>query len=98
MEIRQSEDYVDKDWWRWSVWLDGTKQDLDKIAAVEWRLHPSFPEPVRKTSDRKNKFRLDTAGWGVFMINAAVTMKDGSVTKLRHHLQLHYPDGTATTA
>jgi hypothetical protein len=27
-----------------------------------------------------------------------VTMKDGSVTKLRHHLQLHYPDGTATTA
>lgn len=98
MEIRQSELYVQDNWWQWAIWLEGAGHELDQVAFVEWRLHPSFPDPVRRSADRATGFRLETAGWGVFPINASVMMKDSRVLKLKHDLQLHYPDGSPTKA
>jgi hypothetical protein len=46
--------------------------------------------------DRLSKFRLETAGWGVFLIRATVKHKDGRETPLQHYLTLEYP-GTAPT-
>ncbi len=102
MDIRQSERYVgphrgESDWWDWSVWLEGSPEDLDRVASVEWILHPTFPQPVRVVKDPATNFRLDTGGWGVFLIHATVHNKDGSQIKLKHYLDLHYPDGTSTT-
>ena len=90
--IQQSEKYEGKDWWRWAVWIEAPDEALDLIDFVEWTLHPTFPNPVRKIGDRATKFRLETAGWGVFQIVARVQTKDGRQTKLLHYLQLHYPD------
>jgi transcription initiation factor IIF auxiliary subunit len=96
--IQQSEEYEGDDWWKWAVWLEGREEDLDRIQFVEWRLHPTFPKPVRKSADRRTKFRIDTGGWGVFQIVARVHMQDGEEAKLTHYLKLHYPDGSQNTA
>jgi len=96
MEIKQDEKYEGADWWRWSVWLDG--QDLGKVAKVTWKLHPTFTEPERVVDNPATKFKLETAGWGTFLVKAEVLMKDGTTQQLEHELELHYPDGTATEA
>jgi transcription initiation factor IIF auxiliary subunit len=96
--IKQSEHYEGDDWWAWSVWIEGDDDALDQVEFVEWRLHPTFPNPVRRVTDRGTRFRLETGGWGVFPIVARVHMKDGSDTQLRHQLSLHYTDGSETTA
>jgi transcription initiation factor IIF auxiliary subunit len=92
IEIRQWERYDGDDWWTWAVWIDGPDEALDEVEFVEWKLHPTFPKPVRKTEDRQSKFRLETGGWGTFPIIARVQMSDGSQLKLKHDLELIYPD------
>jgi transcription initiation factor IIF auxiliary subunit len=96
--ILQWERYDGEDWWKWAVWLEGRDEALDRVDFVEWSLHPTFPNPVRKKRDRASKFRLEAGGWGVFQIIARVQLKDGPEIKLRHYLKLHYPDGSPTGA
>jgi transcription initiation factor IIF auxiliary subunit len=98
MEIHQSEQYGGDNWWNWSVWIDGPTEELDALEFVEWRLHPTFTDPVRRVTDRSTKFRLDSGGWGVFVIRAFAQRKDGTTEKLHHNLQLHFPDGRQNTA
>jgi transcription initiation factor IIF auxiliary subunit len=98
MEIQQSENYAGDNWWKWSVWLDGSGEELDQLEFVEWQLHPSFPNPIRRVTDRRTKFRLDSGGWGVFKIHASIQRKDGTTLKMGHHLELHFPDGRQNTA
>jgi transcription initiation factor IIF auxiliary subunit len=97
LTIEQWEKYEGDDWWTWAVWIEGRDEALDHIDFVEWTLHPTFSNPIRRTSDRASRFRLETGGWGQFQIHARVQMKDGSQIKLRHYLKLNYPDGTETT-
>jgi transcription initiation factor IIF auxiliary subunit len=97
-EIRQSESYEGEDWWSWSVWVEADDHALDLVDHVEWTLHPTFPTPIRRVEKRATKFRLDTGGWGVFTIHACVSLKGGSEVKLKHMLQLHYPDGKEAPA
>ena len=96
MKICQSEKYEGKDWWEWSVWLDGA--DVGDVEKVTWKLHPSFPQPERVVDDASTNFRLDTAGWGTFTIKADVRLKDGTTKELKHELELHYPDGRMTAS
>jgi transcription initiation factor IIF auxiliary subunit len=93
LKIQQADKYEGDDWWSWSVWLDGPKAELDKVKFAEYTLHPTFVTPVRRVTSRRNKFKLTTGGWGVFPIYAHVTKKDGTVIRLKHQLQLHYPEG-----
>jgi transcription initiation factor IIF auxiliary subunit len=96
--IQQQEEYEGNDWWKWAVWIEGRDDTLNRIDFVEWTLHPTFPNPVRKIRDRASQFRLETGGWGGFHIGVRVQLKDGQQVKLSHALKLHYPDGTQTTA
>lgn len=98
LTIAQDFSYKDDDWWEWSVWIEGPEGELDEIKSVEYTLHPSFPNPVRTIVDRPSKFRLKTAGWGVFTIYAKAAHQNGEQTLLEHDLELLYPDGRATTA
>jgi len=97
LRIEQNERYQGDEWWSWSVWVEGPKSVLDQIKYVEYTLHPTFVEPVQKKSNRGNKFKLSTSGWGVFPIYAEAVKKDGSVIHLRHQLKLHYPSGESNT-
>lgn len=92
--VEQWDQYEGDEWWAWAVWVNGKDEALDDVDYVEWTLHPTFPNPVRRIHDRSRMFRLETGGWGVFAIGARVQMKDGSHIKLRHVLKLHRPDGT----
>ena len=98
LKIQQWEKYEGDDWWKWAVWVEGSDEALDQIDYVEWTLHPTFPNPIRKTHNRSEKFRIETGGWGVFTIGARVQTKDNSSIRLRHELCLHYPDGRETSA
>ena len=98
LRIQQHAKYRENDYWTWSVWIEGSEAELDSIAYVEYTLHPTFPQPVRQIKDRRTKFRLKTAGWGVFTIYATVVHKDGVATQLKHHLELRYPDGAVNVA
>ena len=97
-QIQQWEHYEGEDWWKWAVWLEGPDDELDQVESVEWILHPTFPNPVRRSMNRDDKFRLETAGWGVFPIRARVKTKDHQEIVLKHDLKLHYDDGSETTA
>lgn len=98
MEIAQDDRYKGNDWWYWSVWIEGSEEELDNVDHVIYFLHSSFPNPKRVITDRSTKFRLDTGGWGVFQLRAKVVKKDKSESTLTHYLRLEYPDGTPTTA
>lgn len=95
---KQSFKYQGDDWWEWSVWIEGNDTDLDTIEYVIYTLHPTFTQPVRKETDRKSKFRLDTGGWGVFTIFIEVVLKSGEKIHLKHALTLEYPDGSKNLA
>ena len=40
------------DWYEWCVFIDANRDLIDKIEYVEYVLHPTFPNPLRKTDDR----------------------------------------------
>jgi hypothetical protein len=92
LKIAQDFEYVGNDYWKWGVWLDGNDDELDAVVAVEYHLHPTFPNPVREVKDRASRFRLDTRGWGVFQLRARVLLTDSSVVQLTHMLELAYPE------
>lgn len=96
LSIQQSQEYLGSDRWRWSVWLNGTPEELDSVDHVVYILHPTFQNPVRPVSDRSTNFRLDTTSWGTFTMHANIVHRDGHETKLKHDLVLLYPDGKPT--
>jgi hypothetical protein len=96
MRIKQDDKYQGDDWWAWAVWIDGTAEEIRSIEAVTYTLHPTFHNPVRRVTDRKSKFRLESEGWGTFTIFIRVDLKDGKKRNFKHDLALHYPDGKKT--
>jgi len=95
LRIEQGIEYQGEDWWKWWIWLEGPEKELDKVDRVIYILHSTFANPVRTVTDRSTKFRLQTSGWGGFLIRAKVIDKDGGETPLTHQLQLRYPRGPA---
>jgi TIR domain/YEATS family len=91
VRVEQEATYQGKDHWKWAVWVEGPDRELDAIESVEWTLHPTFKNPVRRVWDRSTKFRIEASGWGEFEINAHAFMKDGAKHHLRHRLHLEYP-------
>lgn len=92
-KIAQTYKYTGNDYWDWSVWIEASDRELDKIDYVVYNLHFSFPEPVQTIKTRENKFKLSTSGWGVFTIYVRVNFKDTTVLDLEHQLELAYPAG-----
>ena len=97
MRIKQDQELLRENYWEWSVELDGEPEELDKVLFVEYTLHETFPNPIRRISTRENNFKLKTAGWGEFMIYAKVLFKDKTNSRLNHWLKLLNRDGTRTT-
>ena len=97
MRIKQDSKMIDDDWWEWSVELDAPDEQLDKVKFVEYTLHETFPDPIRRITDRRTNFRLKTAGWGVFMIYAKVMFEDQTHIRLHHFLELIDKEGKRVT-
>lgn len=91
LSVRQSSTYQGSDWWDWSVWIDGSQRELNRVESVIYKLHETFPEPLQTRSDRTDKFRLSSAGWGGFTIGVQVRTRDGETINFEHPLLLEYP-------
>jgi transcription initiation factor IIF auxiliary subunit len=94
LTVAQKQAYQGDDRWKWAVWIEGTNTDLDEIKEVTYKLHPTFPNPLRTVSDRSTKFMLESSGWGTFTIHVKVLLKGGSVLTLKRDLELFYEEGT----
>jgi hypothetical protein len=92
ISLKQDATYVRANWWKWSVWVEGSKDDLAQIESVEYTLHPSFSHPTQCIEDRRTNFRLDSAGGGEFQIHATVAIKNGRTKRLSHWLELKSPE------
>lgn len=95
LRIEQDAAYKGQDRWEWSVWIEGPSEELARVESVTYHLHPTFPDPVRVVANRRSKFRLSTAGWGMFTLRAEIVLKDGRVLKRSHDLVLEYPETPA---
>lgn len=78
----------DYDWHQWMVFMDEPKATCDLVHSVEYRLHDTFPNPTRMSTDRDARFALTSAGWGEFRIAITVRMKDGTIQRTHHDLDL----------
>jgi len=88
IKIAQDSKQTRPEYWRWSATIEGTEQELDAVQQVTWLLHPTFVNPVRTSTSRATKFRLETAGWGEFQLKAKVKLKTGKVHNLSHWVKL----------
>ncbi len=80
----------DTDWWNWTAFIKATPpHSLDEIEYVEYHLHSTFRNPVRRVYKKEDGFALKTSGWGVFELKAKVVFKDPNRTPevLSHRLQ-----------
>jgi hypothetical protein len=96
--IAQDFHYVGHDYWHWRAWIEAAPEELDAVREVAWILHPSFSQARVVVSDRATGFRLETSGWGTFLLRAELLLADGRTVALRHRLQLAYPDEADTAA
>lgn len=88
LDVAQEVSRPAEDEWCWSLWLVGLDENLDAVAFVDWELHPTFPNPIRRTHDRESGFRLEGRAWGEFMVHVRVHRGDGQVEELEHWLRL----------
>ncbi len=75
-------------WFKWSVYMNEPPEKLALVDYVEYRLHDTFPDPVRVAENADDKFSLSSAGWGEFTIFITVYLKDGREVETTHYLKL----------
>ena len=75
----------------WKVFMDESPEKVDKVRSVEYRLHKTFPSPIRIVEDPKSRFALRSAGWGEFWIFITIYLKDGTEKHTKYYLDLGKP-------
>lgn len=90
--IAQSEEYLGRDYWNWSAWIEATPDELDQLEVVIWILHPSFSPSRVESRSRDTQFRLSTSGWGTFRLRAELHCKGRDPLSISRNLRLTYPD------
>jgi tetratricopeptide (TPR) repeat protein len=63
-------------WYEWKVFMDESNR-LDEVESVEYKLHPTFPDPIVITNDRYSKFSITATGWGEFSIHITINLMNG---------------------
>jgi len=81
----------DRAYFEWRVFVDDSPAVLDRIASVDYALHPTFPNPFQSSSDRRKQFELRSSGWGSFTIMVTVHYTDGRQVKFAYWLDLQKP-------
>jgi transcription initiation factor IIF auxiliary subunit len=93
IQMKNTSTYIGKegrtDYWEWTIALYADKEeDLDDVLYVIYKLHPTFPSPVAKVTDRAGGFPLTRKGWGTFEVVAEIKFKSKRTTLfLRHELE-----------
>ena len=89
LKLRNNWKYNGNDSWSWAAFLDDQGSgEMDKVDHVEYILHPTFRNPIRRVDTKEDGFKLATTSWGTFDLKAFVHFKDGSKKKLTHEIEL----------
>lgn len=70
------------------LYLNVSTQALSDVSEVEYTLDPSFPDPVRVSSDRDHAFPMQSEAWGGFTTYVRIFTKSGKIERLQHRLVL----------
>ena len=98
LRLRNTWNYKGDDWWEWEAFLDDDGSgDLSNVKFVEYVLHETFSDPIRRIDSSRGNFRLKTAGWGTFDLIAFVHYNDGKKVRLKHEIQLEYEPEKGTS-
>jgi len=67
-------------WWKWTarIKVEGDSS-LDEIKYVEYQLHSSFKNPIKRIRKIEGGFALTMKGWGVFQLKARLIFVDPSI-------------------
>lgn len=81
------------------VWLEAdSEREMDRVALVEYELHPSFKERTRTSTNRSNDFSITFWSWGTFVIRALLHLvgEEADFVRVEHQLEYDLPadDGT----
>jgi tetratricopeptide (TPR) repeat protein len=77
-------------YYNWAIFLE-PEEALNQVDKVEYTLHKTFPKPIRTTNDRKNKFVLESSGWGEFQVKVKIYFKNKTEPLVKYHwLKLGY--------
>ena len=96
LTITNTSSYMGGGRWAWKVFVDADAETLQRIECVEYTLHSTFPDPVRRVCNQaKTRFALSTNGWGTFTIKVRIEYRDGR-SDLREH-QLVFTQEPAKT-
>lgn len=83
---KNTSQYIGNGRWKWTVFLQGADEILDRIDHVEYTLHKTFKNPIRKSFDRENGFALSSSGWGTFRIKLTLFHKNNTQSVMHHKL------------
>lgn len=87
LKVENTSSYVGSGRWDWKIFVDADPKTLQQIECVEYTLHQTFPDPVRKVcNEPQNKFALSASGWGTFTVKVKVQYKDGHDEAVEHRL------------
>jgi len=88
--VRQSSklNTIKKNYYDWSIWIEGGTRDLSEIDAVEYLLHSTFKNRLREREDITDGFLLQSSGWGEFEIRISIHLKSGQIMYRTHWLTL----------
>ena len=78
--------------WDWTVYITAEPAVLSQIRCVEYTLHPTFANPIRRVcargKDTRHAFPLSSNGWGEFTIKVRVFFANGKPQLIDYPLKL----------
>ncbi len=83
--------YLGSGRWEWTVYLLADPSVIARISCVEYRLHPTFPNPNREVCQRGSAdqpFALTAEGWGRFTMHVQVRFGKGIPQEFDYDLKL----------
>ena len=91
LKLRNNWTYRDHNRWDWEAFIDDYGSgELDQIRFVEYILHPTYPQPIIRSENKSDQFKIKTNGWGIFILKAIVHKLNGEQVTLTHQLELRY--------
>ncbi len=88
---RKTSDVNGQGFYEWRVFVDEGPEVLNRIAQVDYQLHPTFPQPFQSSKNREAQFELTASGWGEFRILITVHYTNGQLAKTSYWLSLNRP-------
>lgn len=86
LSVANTSAYIGNGQWHWKIFVNGDHETLSQIECVEYTLHPTFPEPVKRRCDRSSNFALEANGWGTFVVKVRVFYNNHTTQDFEHLL------------